>query len=377
MNLKVLFIEDNAVLSKNLKKYFNGESFSGNVLETENTESFDGGLSLIKAYDYDLVVLDLQKEGLDFDEMAGVKILEEIKKIAFIPVVFYTGHANKIQNLVSEVVGVVNKGDGFENLKEEIQRIIDSKIALLKGQVYSYLRESLRKYFWETVDEQKEIFIPRKNDVSLGYLLLRRFANSLSKEEIKRLLGDDKLNPEKAHPMEFYLFPVDPNPSIEEYQTGEILEKEGIIYTILTPDCDFVLRSNGTRKADRILLAASIPFISLPDFIKYDELRKKAIKTQKEESEGLPNLKGKLKQWMANNAGEKDRYFFLPETPFIKNTLIDFQLKTMVDYDDLRNFKRLAKLDLPIAQSMVASFIRYYNRIGFPDIDSDYMIQNL
>lgn len=58
--------------------------------------------------------------------------------------------------------------------------------------------------------------------------------------------------------------------------------------------------------------------------------------------------------------------------------MIDFQKKEMVDYSSLCNdFNRIAKLDAPFAQSMMASFIRYYNRIGFPDIDADYVIEHL
>lgn len=376
MELRTLFIEDNLTLSNNLRKFFDGEAFSGHTLRTENTTEFEEGISLVEQYDYDLVVLDLQKEGKDFDEMAGIKIIERIKNIAFIPVIFYTGHASKIQGLVSEIVGVVNKGDGFDNLKQEIQRIIDSRIALLKGQVYDLLRESLRKYFWETVDADKKVFVPGKSDVSLGYLLLRRFANSLSKENIKQLLGDDKIKTDKAHPMEFYIFPVDPDSTKEEYLAGEILEKEGKYYAILTPDCDLVLRSNGFRKADKILLATSKNFKSLRDFIKYEELKNKQDKSEKENQQ-LSNLEGKLKTWMGNRGGEQDRFFFLPATPFIENIVIDFQDKCMVDYDELKSYRRVAKLDLPYAQSMISSFIRYYNRIGFPDIDSDYVIMHL
>jgi len=376
MELRTLFIEDNELLSNNLRKYFEGEIFSGHSLKTENTTKFDDGISLVEQNDYDLVVLDLQKDGKDFDEQAGVKILERIKEIAFIPIIFYTGHANKIQHLVSEIVGVVNKGDGFDNLKEEIQRIVDSRIALLKGQVYNHLRESLRIYFWETVDKHKEIFIPNKSDFSLGYLLLRRLANSMSKENIKQLLGDDKIKTDKAHPMEFYIFPVYPDSTKEEYLAGEILEKDDKHYVILTPDCDLVLRSNGTRKADKILLATTKIFNSLPDYLKYDELKKKHDKSEKENGQ-LSNLEGKLKNWMGNRGGEQDRFFFLPATPFIKNMVIDFQDKCMVDYNELKSYRRVAKLDLPYAQSMVSSFIRYYNRIGFPDIDSDYIIQSL
>lgn len=376
MELKTLFIEDNPQLSNNLKKYFDGENFSDHILRAENTIVFEEGISLIEQFDYDLVVLDLQKDGINFDEEAGVKILEKIKQIAFIPVIFYTGHANKIKHLVSEIVGVVNKGDGLDNLKVEIQRIIDSRIALLKGQVYSHLRESLRKYFWETVDKHKNIFVPTKSDVSLGYLLLRRFANSLSKKNIKQILDDTKIKTDKAHPMEFYIFPVDPDSTKEEYLAGEILEKEGKHYAILTPDCDLVLRSNGLRKADKILLAATNNFKSLPDYIKYEGLKKKEDKTDKENQQ-LSNLEGKIKTWMGNKGGEQDRYFFLPATPFIGNMVIDFQDKCMVDYSELKNYRRVAKLDIPFAQSMISSFIRYYNRIGFPDIDSEYVFANL
>ena len=377
MELRTLFIEDNDTLSSNLKKYFEGEVFSGHILRTENTTNFNEGILLIERNDYDLVVLDLQNEGKDFDEKAGLKILERIKQIAFIPIIFYTGHANKIKDLVSEIVGVVNKGDGFDNLKIEIQRIVDTKIALLKGQVYNHLRESLRKYFWETVDTEKKVFIPGKNDVSLGYLLLRRFANSLSKENIKQLLSDDKIKTDKAHPMEFYIFPVDPDSTKEEYIAGEIIEKEGRYYAILTPDCDLVLRSNGSRKADKILLAATKNFKSLPDYTKYDELKKKQDESEKENSNLLNNLEGKLRTWMGNRGGEQDRFFFLPATPFIESMVIDFQDKSMVDYNELKSYRRVAKLDLPYAQSMISSFIRFYNRIGFPDLDFEYVFKNL
>jgi len=358
MELRTLFIEDNPILSNNLKKFFDGEVFSGHTLRTENTTEFEVGISSVEQYDYDLVVLDLQKEGKDFDDMAGIKIIERIKNIAFIPVIFYTGHASKIQNLVSEIVGVVNKGDGFDNLKQEIQRIIDSRIALLKGQVYNLLRESLREYFWETVDVEKKVFVPGKSDVSLGYLLLRRFANSLSKENIKQLLGDDKIRIDKAHPMEFYIYPS----SEGEYKVGEILFLEKTFYTVLTPTCDFIEEVSRPRKVGKVLLVVAMDLKDTSEYKKFIE--SKSNTAAKELAKLIESRKS-------------DRYFFLPRTPFIPNLILDFQNKVMFDYGELKSFSRVAKLDDPFAQSMVASFIRYYNRIGFPDIDADYIIQNL
>jgi len=376
MELKVLFIEDDERLGQGLKNNFNDLTLSGYIIKAEVEVTFEEGIASIMNYDFDLIILDLFKDKEIKDEEAGIKVLNKIRQTAFIPVIFYTGHAYKVTDLISEIVGVVSKGDGIDALIKEIERIITSKIALIKSQIYSHLKESLRKYFWETVDVEKRVFIPGKNDVSLGYLLLRRFANSLSKQNIKQLLGDSKIKTDKAHPMEFYLYPLNPDPRIDEYQAGEILQKDGVCFVILTPSCDLILRTNGNRKADMILLAVTSRFTELPDFLKYDELKRKENKSEKENQQ-LSNSEGKLKNWMANRGGEQDRYFFLPITPFIENLVIDFQNKVMVNYEELTTFTRVAKLDDPYAQSMIASFIRYYNRIGFPDIDADYIIQNI
>ena len=87
-------------------------------------------------------------------------------------------------------------------------------------------------------------------------------------------------------------------------------------------------------------------------------------------------MKASFSQFL--NSGKSDRFFFLPGTPFMSNRVIDFQDKTTADYSSLKtDFERIAKLDSPFAQSMTSSFIRYYNRIGFPDIDTDYVINHL
>ncbi len=61
----------------------------------------------------------------------------------------------------------------------------------------------------------------------------------------------------------------------------------------------------------------------------------------------------------------------------IANSVIDFQEKKMVRYEELREFKRIAKLDDPYAEAMTATFIRYYNRVGCPDIDAEYILNAL
>lgn len=359
MNLNILFVEDDDMLRKNLVKLFDKEIIGGHTLITSGASTFEEGMRLVEENDYDIVILDLYKgEPKDGNEKLGLEVLKHIQSVAFIPVIFYSGLTKDLAGIESEIVGVVNKGhDGIEGLKIEIERIIGSNIALIKRKINEHVKMTLRDYFWKTVHDNKSVIEPIKDEVSLGYLLLRRLANSLSKENIKSLLGDDKIQDGKAHPMEFYIYP----PNSEEYELGEILLKDGTYFTVLTPSCDFITEGKRQRKVGRILLAIAMPLKETEFFKKYDGNNER--------------YKQSFVELIESRKG--DRYFFLPGTPFIEHLVLDFQNKIMISYEDLENYERITKLDTPFAQSMSSSFVRYYNRIGFPDIDSDYIINKL
>jgi hypothetical protein len=362
MNIRVLFIDDEDIRD-DLKMNFDDLVISGFVLKADVAETFEIGIEKVKSTNYNLVVLDLCKGAAsDLAETEGLHILEEIQKYTFVPVVFHSAVAFKIEHLRSVVVGVSDKKDGIKFLKSEIERIISSNLVMLKEKIHYHVEEEFKKYFWDTIHSKRDMFRPETNDVSLGYLMLRRLANSLSKENIKRLISDSRLT-DQALPMEFYVYPV---AGEKEYGAGDILEREGEVFIVLTPDCDFVERFKGSeslgRKVGKVLLAKTK---RMEEFSQYSNFKANPNKDHTK----------RLSELIKNNLS--DRYFFLPNTPFIRNLIIDFQDKTMVDYEELKTFVILAKLDAPFAQSMTSSFIRYYNRIGFPDIDDDYIISKL
>ena len=288
-------------------------------------------------------------------------------------IIFFSGNAGSVEDLRSEIIGVVRKSDGYDQLKKEITRLILSNLPFIKENITLHLEEEFKNYFWGIIHDKREIFIQGQNDFSLGYLMLRKLGNSLSKDKISQIIGSNNIAIDKVHPMEFYIYPTD---TAKEYEVGELLEKEGEVYVILTPTCDLVVRNNGKRKSDTLLLAKSTLLTDLEDYKQYSKLKDLQEKSAKD-LEREKNYQGKLKNWTKNNQGEKDKYFFLPGTPFLENRIIDFQKKIMVDYNNLNEYTRLVKLDAPFAESMVSTFIRYYNRIGFPDIDSDYLINRL
>jgi DNA-binding NarL/FixJ family response regulator len=362
MNIKILFIDDQDIRD-DLKQHFNDLKINGFTFQADAAETFETGIEIVKSNNYDLIVLDLCKgTASETAEQEGLSVLKEIQEFTFVPVVFHSAISYKIENLRSVVVGVTDKKDGIEILIKEIERIISSNLLFLKERVHRHIEEEFKKYFWDTIHTKRDLFKPDSNDVSLGYLMLRRLANSLSKQNIKELINDSRIT-EKAFPMEFYVFPVAPK---KEYEAGDILEKGNENFIVLTPDCDFVQRFKGEhnlgRKVGKVLLAKTK---KLEEFSQYSNFKSTPNKDNNK----------KLCDLIRNNVS--DRYFFLPNTPFIQNLIIDFQDKIMVDYSELNSFLTVAKLDAPYAQSMTSSFIRYYNRIGSPDIDIDYIINKL
>lgn len=375
MDLKILLIDDIKEIRDDYKSLLTDETFSDYKVKKIDTADFETGLQLLKEESYDLVILDLCKGDANASsEKKGEEVLDTIQKLAFVPVIFFTGLPNHVKGLISDIIKVCSKGDAYDGLKEQIEELLKTDYIKLKSQVIAITNETIRSFFWNFVQPNKKLMAKIEDEASLSYILLRRLATTLSKDRIKDFIQDDKISKDSSHPMEFYIFPPLPG----EYETGEIVgsKKDKKVYVILTPSCDLVLRSNNTRKVEKILLIEAMQFSEFEDYKNFKELYAKTEKTDAEKK-SMATAGGNLKSLMKNNKAG-DRYFFLPMTPFLDASIIDFQQKKLVLYTELVNdFNRVARLDDPFAQSMVSSFTRYYNRIGFPDLDIDFTMNKL
>lgn len=90
-----------------------------------------------------------------------------------------------------------------------------------------------------------------------------------------------------------------------------------------------------------------------------------------------PSDKNHTKLQQLIQSRRSDQYYFLPGTPFIEASVVNFQNQVTVEYDIITKWERIVLLDDPYAQSMLSSFIRFHNRIGSPDIDSAFVIENI
>lgn len=361
--LRILFVDDDPGIRDELVKLINEEVIEDYTLKCESAEGFEDGIAKIRENNYEIIVLDLCKgEPVSGGDQTGLEVLRDIQKIAFIPVIFYSGLAGSIKELESDIVRIVGKADGFDALKSEIERLIKRRLPVLRDAVHQHIESELKSYFWDIVHEKRTLFNSPENDYSLGYLLLRRIADSLSKTKIKAIIGDSSVKQELAHPMEVYIYPVTDG----EFEVGEIVGADNEYYVLLTPSCDYVERfKNGQscgRKVKKVLLAKAVP---LEEYKEFKDYKNNSSKENKNKLLGIIQNK------------HSDQFFFLPKTPFIGNCVINFQEKKMVKYEELQNFERIAKLDSPYAEAMTATFIRYYNRVGCPDIDTDYILNAL
>ena len=373
-NLKILYIEDDKDNREELIELLSDWEINDCKIIIEGEESFEIATRRICEDGFHMVILDLYKgRAGDGGEMLGLTTLRDVKSHIFVPIIFYSGNTTAVSNFKSQVVGVATKGDGgIDELKNEIGRLTSHSLPFINENIHAFINGKIKEYFWDIIQENNTTFKPDDNDHSLGYLLLRNICNSLSRDNIYKILGDDSIAEDKVHPMEFYIYPRNDD---AEYENGEIVvnNETNDVYIILTPSCDFILRYDKKndchyRKANNILLAKASPLTIIQEYSQYQR--------KFQQQNNAKDERNKLSKVIESSKDE--RHFFLPGTPFIENRVVDFQDNMVVTYEDLTSkFTRLAKLDNPFAQSMTASFIRYYNRIGFPDIDTEYVIRKL
>lgn len=356
--VKILYIEDEHDAAEELQAILQELTIEDYSIKVDIENDFSKGLETIKSKEYNIIILDLCDNTKGNQDISGKGILSEVQKDSFTPIIFYSGHAHKIGDINSDIVKVISKGgDGSDILIKSVQNMIKCKLAILKKAIHDHIDNELNNYFWSVIHPRREIFKSSGLDYSLSYLLLRRIANSLSKDGIIDIISDPLIQKDKIHPMEFYIYPTKED---LEYSFGEILEKDNQYYIIITPTCDFQERK-GKRNVEHIVLNKTI---KLTDIDCYNNYVANQSKTSKES----------LEKYINNN---NPRYHFLPKTSFIPNLVMDFQDKILIKYEDLKKYKRLTTLDSPFTESMLIRHISYYNRIGTPDLDAEYILNHL
>ncbi len=267
---------------------------------------------------------------------------------------------------------MVEKAEELPGLLNSIRSIFATRLPAVNRALLRHLETIQRDYMWNFVANHWEQFGDTSDHTSLAYLLARRLATSLSGSGIQQLaqeLGDSTgtaVAEGHRHPMQYYVIPpVEPTPLAGDVYQGQISDHNGH-WVLLTPSCDLVA---GREKAELVLLARCLP---LTEQVEYQQWL-----------DGLPKpsraINGKLQDLLRNNRqdSQSERFFFLPGALSLPDLLVDFQQLVTLQRDHLGGLERLASLDSPFAEALLARFTRYFGRLGTPDLDVAVLLQRL
>lgn len=351
----------NSGLFEDIRKNFEAEDnkiLDYELISFHTEEKFEEGKKRILDEEYDIIILDLRDKGESELELpkSGMEILAEIKKLEFVPVIFYTGAPQHIEiSLNTDLIRVVEKEKGFEGLLEEIENILNSNSFKIKKQINSISKEILREYLWEFVYERWEDFTDVEPE-TLKHIIIKRFSNKLYHES---------LNEEKTiHPILFYQYP---QINKEIFETGTILKKGEEYFVVITPSCDI-----SNNKVEKIIL---LRCFYLEQNKKYKKLERKLsnllveIETNPDKESELKQARLDLNNFLGSNGNTSSKEFILPKTFFLPGFYLNFQHIHTYTKEEINQFDNVGKINSPFVQKLIDKFSSSYSRVGTPDIN--------
>ena len=348
--IKLLVVEDDAqdldTCRSTVERYQDERSVKVELVECKD---FNEAFSRLDDT-FDGAIIDLRL-GDDGDE--GNQVIQYIKERHYrIPVAILTGTPSAADPEFS-YIGVFKKGEpgaGYYDLVDRFWKIYGTGLTRILGG-RGIIESRLGEVFWNNILPQIvqwEVY-GQVDSTTTENALLRHTLNHLI-----QLIDEDVT---RYFPEEFYLHP----PPGQNIRTGTILKdkKTGGQFVVMSPDCDLVIRSNGSRNTDRVLLVEVIsPNVLFNWYGKED-----------------PNILGrerktKFIRTLNNNA---ERYVHcLPETNFFPLGFMNFRSVSTVEGPSIShrfNLPAQAQIAPPFVKDIVARFSSYYARQGQPDVD--------
>jgi hypothetical protein len=287
--------------------------------------------------------------------------LDSLRSCRFVPVIFYSGYAEKLNDIETPIVRVVKKRSrDVESLRNAASEIFRTGLPSL----IRHLEKEQKDYIWDTIDKQWKQRAFAIGPQELAYLLARRLAARLERGAIKSFLNHKQ---DSARAIERYIYPA----IGDKIRTGCIAKcpSTGKHWLIATPACDFA-----QDKADNVLLVGATLLAEDDRFAAWRASKRWLGFGKPEEGDSKqPYLQ--LAQLMNNATG--DRFRFLPGTFFIPDLVIDFQTIRMVPTSDLSSLEIVCQLDSPYREQFVLDVSRYYGHLGTPNLDTHEIFEHL
>jgi len=306
---------------------------------------------------FDGAIIDLNLDEGQPEEAGGNIVLTEIKETRRFPIIVVSGNLANLEEehreSVSPLFKLYDRTVENNTIFNDIFKVYQTGITdILGGR--GVIEAQLRNIFWEYLANDFDVWLD-KGSQKKSFL---RYTLAHLVEALGHSTEDEKF----YHEAEFYIKP----PIQKHIATGDIVEKEGKRYVVLSPACDIQAREkNGeiTFNADRIILGKLIridrdAFLENGIIIKGDNANEREKKLKK----------------IIN--GSNPKYPFIPEYKDLYPAVIDLQNLYSFSIQDVReDFERLATISGVFLRDIQARLSAYYGRQGQPDLDKRELLK--
>jgi CheY-like chemotaxis protein len=369
---RVLLVEDDEQLARTIAESLERRAISSadEYAHVECVTDFDEALTRIEDRRYDAIILDIRDQDAAAKEAAlatddgsgdealpadkGLTVFTEIRERRFLPIIFYSAVAHLAEDEHNPpFVTVISKlTEEVSVLRQKVVEVFDSELPQLNRSFAQLIDQVFRDFMIGFVEKRWKELSGSEHRGDLAYLLVRRLARSLDSTYIPDMAGVHVASTgTTVHPTRLYIMPA-----LDEWRTGDLAYDEhgGGWFLVLTPTCDLIAR-NGAPKAKYVTLALCQLLTETDEYKAWQE-------------SGRPNISGKLSE-LIHNHRQPDRFYFLPAVWGMPDLVVDLQQLVSIKFEDFKNFKHVATLDDPYAQSITAQLGRYAGRVGTPDLD--------
>jgi len=370
MTIRILIVDDDQNVLEDLKTDLPDHLSDLGEIEVVPVNSFDTAQQLLESFDkyFDVVVLDVRQEDAGVEgETRGAKLYERVRSVRWLPVVFYTGVPQECEGLAAPpLVDVVVK-DKPEELYVAVRAAIDSGAASLARRLLKKVDSNLRSFLGQVVAPNWAEYSALGSDELEGVLLTRLAA-------WLREWGDETngmLQP-IGHTTTVAAYYLQPPVSQTGLRAGSILVDDAKeIWVVLTPTCDLFTNEAILKigeevrspKADRVFLAKGMPARDHPKILKY--------------LAGPSNTTTPSAIKIVTNHADNARWFYLPGFLNVPELIVDMEWVTSAPIADVSKWERLADLDQPFAEALLARHASWRGRIGTPDLDATESLRRL
>jgi len=361
--LNVLLVDDDAeslgLLSQTLPT-----EVEGATIRWEPCEGFEKALDLIVHQRFDIVATDVyrdregKKTPVTGDPQGG-GILDQIRERRFCPVLFFTSGIFPTEYVEAEgpFVKLADKSSNA-NIAAKLGELIRTGVPALAHGIHDELDGTAGSYLWDFLESkwaELEADGLTRPEV-LDRLVRRRAAVQLGR--LTQAEGGGLLELPMIEGAEFYLTPR----ISSELRLGQIMRREDEYRVILTPHCYLAVQPGRTMpRAEFVLTVATVSASKVLKGMTFSSNESKMLKQVRQVIQSPARLEGRL----------DGRYWFLPGFLSMSDLYVDFlQLQSLPAEELLEQWDSFAVLDVPFAEALQSSFVRFYSAVGLPGLDA-------